>query len=479
MITRFPSRVVVLACVAFILASVSLTLFVWRSVGGPIPLQPRSYEVKALFTNAAQLAPNADVRISGVNIGHVTEIRPRGLRTEATLSIDPEFAPLAGDVRAILRQKTLLGETFVALSQGSTTGPKMADGGTLPIEHVEDTQPLDRVLATLDERGRERLHELLVDTGSLLDGRAQDVSDAAGNMPTAARQLHAVMQLADAQRASVSTLVARTGEVLQTVGDEEAAVRELVRSGDRALSATAARDAELTATIRAAPALLRELRTTATAAERTAEVAAPLLRDLRPVAPLVPPAMRAIERSSPEIEALLRDLEAVLPVTKRSLPAAAALVNGLTPLMTQLQPAAQQITPMVSYIAAYRRELVAAVSNVGAAAQGRAPGVEGGDKRYLRTIIPLGADSLVGASRRDGSSRHNAYMAPGGLDHLAEGLRSSHCDHARESTSPAPPCREAGGWSFEGGPERYYQRLTERPVLPEAVQSVVRQVVRP
>jgi ABC-type transporter Mla subunit MlaD len=475
-ITRFPARTTVVVCVVFALASVSLTLFVWRSVGGPVPLEPKQYEVHALFENASQLTPNADVRIAGVNVGKVTEVRPRGLRTEATLSIDARYAPLPGDVRAILRQKTLLGETFVGLTPGSPSAARLADGGTVPLDQIEETQPLDRVLGTLDADGRRRLQELLVDTGTLLDGRARDLSDAAGNLETGTRQLDAMLHLLDDERSSVSALVARVGDVLQTVGDEEAAVRELVRSGDRALAATADRDEQLTATVRAAPAFLRELRTTSDAVERTATVAAPVLREFRPVAPRVAPALRALEAASPQIGALLGDLEALTPTARRALPAAAELIDGVTPLMDRLQPAAQQVTPIISYVAAYRQELVAAMSNVAAVTRAKAPGIHGRPTRYLRALIPLGPESLVGARSRNGNNRHNAYMAPGGLARLADGLLSSSCSHVAPTTTPAPACKEQGGWSFEGRSPAYFQRLTERPVIPEAVTDLVRMV---
>jgi virulence factor Mce-like protein len=473
MITRFPTRATVAACVCFVLASLGLTLFVWRSVGGSIPFGAKRYEVRALFSDAGQLAPNADVRISGVNVGKVTGVRQRGLRTEATLSIEPRYAPLPADVRAILRQKTLLGETFVALSTGSRDGPRLADGGTIPVDRIEPTQPLDRVMSTLDAKGREQLHELLVDTGTLLDGRAQDLGDTLGNLGPGMRRLEAVTEVLDSQRDDVTRLVSSVGDVLQTVGDERAAVRELVGAGNRALAATASRDDELTATVRAAPALLRELRRTTAAVERTAQVAAPVLRDFRPVAPRVAPALEAMQRATPDIEGLLSDLQAMLPTARRALPAAGRVVDALGPFMDQLQPAAQHVTPMLSYINAYRRELVAAMANVSAAAKGTAPGVSGRPRRYLRTIIPLGPESLVGATSRIGSNRHNAYMAPGGLDHLKDGLRASNCANAAGSPVSAPACKEQEPWSYDGqAPKRYFQRLTERPVVPEPVDQV-------
>ena len=466
MITQFPNRSVVIACVAFILASVGLTMFVWRSVGGPVPFGPKRFEVRAVFENAGQLAPNADVRIAGVNVGKVTEVKPRGLKSEATLAIDPEYAPLSAEVRAILRSKTLLGETFVGLTPGRDEGPRIADGGLIPADHVEDTQPLDRVLGTLDDEGRKELRELFLDTGTMLDGRARDLNDAAGNFATGTRQMQALVDIVDRQRTAVSTLTRETGKVLQTVGDEQSAVQELVGSGRRALSATAARDDELAATIRATPAFMRELQRSSAAIENTATIAAPTLRDFRPVAPRVAPTLRAISRSTPEVEGLLKDFDSITPAAKEALPAAAKLVTALSPFMTKTEVNARQILPVIQYVAAYRRELVAATANIGAMAKGKGPSTSGRPTAYLRTIVPFGPQSTIGSGSRDPSNRHNAYMAPGGLDHIKDGLFSASCEHVRESTTKAPPCKVQPTWSFSGGKPTYYQRITDEPIIP-------------
>ena len=449
MITQFPNRNIVVACVVFVLASLGLTMFVWRSVGGPVPFGAKSYEVQALFDNAGQLVQNADVRIAGVNVGKVTKIRPRGLRTEATLSIDAQYAPLASDVRAILRAKTLLGETFVSLTPGTGSGPKLDDGGRIPGDQIEDTQPLDRVLGTLDEDGRKRLHELFVDTGSMLDGRAQDLNDAAGNFATGTRQLDELLRILDGQSADVATLTRETGRVMQTVGDEQ-----------------------LTAAVRATPPFLRELGATSAAAARTATTAAPVLREFRPVAPRIAPTLRTITEASPEVEGLLRDFGSLTPLAREALPATALIVSALSPFMTETEPNAKQIVPVIQYVAAYRRELVAAMANIGAMAQGKAPASDGRQTAYLRTIVPFGAQSLVGSRGRRPDNRHAAYMAPGGLDHIKDGLRSSSCANAGDGAVPAPACRVEPGWSFAGGKTAYFQRLTDEPVVPGTVSQL-------
>ena len=68
-----PARVLV--AVAFALSCFGLALFLWVSFGGPIPLQPKSYEFTVPFNEATQLAQQSDVRISGVSVGKVTGIK--------------------------------------------------------------------------------------------------------------------------------------------------------------------------------------------------------------------------------------------------------------------------------------------------------------------------------------------------------------------------------------------------------------------
>ena len=70
------------------------------------------------------------VRISGVSVGKVVSVsldRHTGL-TKAVFQIDHQYAPRPADTHAILRQKSLLGETYIELSPGTENGPKLADG---------------------------------------------------------------------------------------------------------------------------------------------------------------------------------------------------------------------------------------------------------------------------------------------------------------------------------------------------------------
>src|SRR6266550_8029828 len=135
--------------VLFALSCFGLLLFLWVSFGGAIPLESNKYEIKVNFPEATTLAEQADVRISGVSVGKVRSKslvdKGRGNRTQVVLTIDRKYAPLPKDTHAILRQKTLLGETYVELTAGHPAAGKLQDGGTLANGLVEPTVALDQI----------------------------------------------------------------------------------------------------------------------------------------------------------------------------------------------------------------------------------------------------------------------------------------------------------------------------------------------
>ena len=103
----------------FALSCFGLLLYLWVAFGGGFPLKPEGYRFHIRFGEATQLAQQADVRISGVPVGKVVklELGP-GQTTDATIQLDERYAPIPRDARAILRSKTLLGETYVELTPG-------------------------------------------------------------------------------------------------------------------------------------------------------------------------------------------------------------------------------------------------------------------------------------------------------------------------------------------------------------------------
>src|SRR4029453_16914188 len=167
--------------VAFAFSCFGLLLFLWSTFGGPVPLKPEGYRIEVPFKEATQLAVESDVRISNVPVGKVKKIDlssegPNRDRAVATLEIDNQYAPIPADTQAILRQKTLLGETYVELTQGDRDGPKIPEGGSLPAAQVAPSVQLDEIFRTFDSRTRAAFQTWMQQAAIATAGRGADLS---------------------------------------------------------------------------------------------------------------------------------------------------------------------------------------------------------------------------------------------------------------------------------------------------------------
>src|SRR4051794_21924667 len=195
-----------LTMVAFALSCFGLLLFLWLSFGGPVPLKPEGYQVKVAFPEATQLGLEADVRVAGVTVGSVAkkDVDPEHPNTTvATLQIDRKFAPISRDAQAVLRQKTLLGETYVELTPGNPDGPKVAENGWLPQGNIKPTVELDEIFQALDPVTRRSFQQWQQDLSKGIgseaggDARGQDLNDAFGNLPGFSEDATDVLKVLD------------------------------------------------------------------------------------------------------------------------------------------------------------------------------------------------------------------------------------------------------------------------------------------
>src|ERR1700712_3398231 len=177
---QVPSVGKILVMVGFALSCFGLLLFLWLAFGGPTPLKPQGYRVQVAFTDAATLADQADVRTAGVKIGKVVakQLAPGGNKLLATIELDSKYAPMKADARAILRQKTLLGETYVEVTTGSPGARNIKEGGRLPDGRVARAVEFDELFSTFDKPTRKAFQEWMASIAKAGAGRGRDLSDA-------------------------------------------------------------------------------------------------------------------------------------------------------------------------------------------------------------------------------------------------------------------------------------------------------------
>ncbi|MGE5636637.1 MAG: MlaD family protein [Nocardioidaceae bacterium] len=438
MIKHAPSVGRIIVMVAFALSCFAILVFLWLSFGGAVPLQPKGYRMHVSFPEATQLAQEADVRIAGVDVGRVSSKRPdasTGL-TDVTIELRSDYAPVPRDTRAILRQKTLLGETYVELTPGDRRSGQLADGGRLPQGQVSPTVELDEIFRAFDRPTRAAFSTWLDQQGRAVSGSGEQLNDALGNLEPFAQDTERVLAVLRRQEAATRGLVRDTGAVFEALSERRGQLRGLIANANRVFATTAARDRELAATVFVLPTFLREARATTNRLTRFARRADPLVTQLRPAASELSPTLRDLRAVAPDLRGLLRDLGPLITVSRSGLPALERVLDDARPLLARLDPFLRTVIPITDYLGVYRREIAAffALDTAATQATEDSPALSR-PVHYLRTTNPLNPENLAGYPRRLPTNRSNPYVEPGGSDAIR---RQGHLDVLGRYLCPGP-----------------------------------------
>ncbi len=418
-------RIAIMAIFAF--GSFSGGLYLWLAFGGSSPLGTKGYRIHVLVPEATQVADQSDVRISGVSVGRVVKIAggPDD-RTDLTLQLRARYAPLAKDVRAMLRTKTLLGETYVELTPGHPAKGTIPEGGTLPPAQIEPTVEIDEIMSTFDPATRKRFQVWMESQAEAIGGRGADINAAFGHLPGFTEHVDDLLRTLDAQGRAVTKSISSTADVFDAISDREGELRGLVTDANRLFAVTARRNKDLADIFRALPAFERESTATLPVLTRLAKDGDPVVKQLQPAADELGPTFAALHDVSPEFKGLFTKLDDVVDASEEGLPAFNDIMGRVPSLLDAFQPFLRNANPMVQYIGNNNREISAFFGNVVSASSARdsidvLPNAKE-SVHYLRTSQLLSPEALAYQPRPAGSSRQNAYQHPGAFDQLAGGL---------------------------------------------------------
>jgi phospholipid/cholesterol/gamma-HCH transport system substrate-binding protein len=446
MIKQTPSFGRIFAMVAFTLSCFGILVFLWLNFGGAVPLQPEGYRVKVAFPSATQLSQEADVRISGVRVGRVKKLSSNaetGL-TDTELEIEARYVPIPKDSRAILRQKTLLGETYVELAPGDGSRGTIGDGGTLGAGQVADTVELDEILRGFDPVTRERFSTWFHEAGIAAKGNAEALNDALANLTPFAEETDDVLAVLRRQSDATQRFVRDTGYVFDALTERKGQLRDLIRNSNRTWEAIASRDAQFADTFRVLPTFLREGRATTSRLTEFADNTNPLIDQLRPAARELSPTLIELDALAPDLKGVFEKLDPLVRVSKRGLPATGEVLDNTEPLLRRLDPWLRNLTPVVDYLGLYKREIAAFLGNGAAATQGTEGSFNDPSKfiHYIRTANPVNPEMMSAFPFRLATNRSNPYTEPGGYDKLrTEGHLEVYGSYLC-TDNPVPPTPE-------------------------------------
>src|SRR5687767_5006487 len=270
--------------VFFALSCFGLLMFLWLAFGGPTPLKPKGYQFKIAFPEVSQLATQSDVRVAGVEIGKVVKVdlTTGGDAVIATLEIDRKYAPISADAKAQIRNKTILGQTYVELTLGSKSGRKIADGGLLDKRRVGDLVSLDEILNTLDPYTRSAYRTWQQGVSKAVTNRGDELNDTIGNLPEFVESGADLFEVLDENKRALGALVKNTGVVFGALTEREDQLSNLISNSDTVFTAIQSERENWAEVWNIFPTFLAESKLTYARLERFARDTRPLVRDLRP-----------------------------------------------------------------------------------------------------------------------------------------------------------------------------------------------------
>jgi phospholipid/cholesterol/gamma-HCH transport system substrate-binding protein len=470
--TRAPTITRIMIAIGFALSCFALALFLWITFGGPLPLKPEGYRFTVPFNEAAQLAVESDVRISGVPVGKVKAVKLADSgRADATIELDSRYAPIPADTRAMLRTKTLLGETFVELTPGDAKGTMLKEGGRLPKAQVADSVQLDEIFRAFNQRTRDAFRVWMQGTAAALQGRGPDLSAAIAELGPFAEETNRLLRVLDSQHLAVRQLIHDGGSVFQALSERQGQLRGLIQNSETVFTTTARRNSELADLFRILPTFQRESRATLVRLNSFARNTDPLVQQLRPAARELTPTLVAAQKAAPNLKAFFEGLRGTINASDTGFPALRRLLSDdFTPLLARLggsvggqDPYLAHLNPVVEALGMYKHEITAFLGNAAAATEFGVQSFQANGRfvKILRTTSPLNPESLASFGQRLKSNRANPYFKPLGYSRVANGLETfANTPCGAGITATLPPASQVAS-------DPNFQLHTNPPFFPD------------
>ncbi|HYF25264.1 MAG TPA: MlaD family protein [Baekduia sp.] len=278
--------------------------------------------VEAVVTHTAGLDEGSPVRVAGVDVGRVGDVRQApGDETVVVLELDEDAPRVRRDATLKIRPRLVLeGGFFADLRPGSPAAAELRDGDRLPRSQTAVAVQLDEVLSALTKDPRAALGDLLRGWGGALtadptaaDDRdaaprargqaaADSLNDALADAPAALRSSAVAAQALRGRRPGDATrLVAGLERVAAGLGQDRFALASMVQGLEGTAAALAAERMALRAAVRELPGTLAQT-------DRALTRVRAVLPDVRALARETLPGLRAVPAASPDLRALSRQV---------------------------------------------------------------------------------------------------------------------------------------------------------------------------
>lgn len=199
-----------------------------------LPIVGAGKEYQAIFREAGGLKPGNEVRVAGVRVGEVTDVRLDGDRV--VVSFQAKGVDLHDDTTAAIKVKTMLGQKFVSVDPhgtGSLDGPIPLDRTTTPYDVNAAVSDLASTFGEIDtvqlEKSFNTLADAFKDTPESVQKMIGGLTDLSRTISSRDNELDGLLKASDGVTHS---LASRNDELAKLINDGSDLLGELQQRRD-------------------------------------------------------------------------------------------------------------------------------------------------------------------------------------------------------------------------------------------------------
>jgi phospholipid/cholesterol/gamma-HCH transport system substrate-binding protein len=210
------------------------------AIVSPRALGTKYHQFQITFPTADGLVSGSDVLEAGSRIGTISEIEPTQDNSAlVTVQITDDHWPLHTGLTADIRPKSLLGEKYVDIHDGSTSKP--AFDAAVVLHETQQAVPveLDQFINSLDAPTRNAARVLLSDLGAGVAGRGQSLNEAIAAGKSNLANLAVFGTTLNNRDADLDRILVGLDGVLSkiTTSDQLTQLSQLITNGQKTLNA--------------------------------------------------------------------------------------------------------------------------------------------------------------------------------------------------------------------------------------------------
>jgi phospholipid/cholesterol/gamma-HCH transport system substrate-binding protein len=212
------------------------------------------YGVQVELPAAGGIFPNAEVDYRGVPIGRVTAVRLTADGVEADLQLNSSAPSVPQDVRAVVTDRSVIGEQFIDLRPNTDSGPYLHEGSVIPSSQTAIPPTTNSLLTSvnglLQTLPIHSLQTVVRESGTAFAGSAHDLR-------TLIQVSRSFFRAADRNFPATTILIDSSTTVLATQQRVSSSIRSFSRSLNLLSGRLAASDPDVRALLRATPSAAR------------------------------------------------------------------------------------------------------------------------------------------------------------------------------------------------------------------------------